>query len=426
MAITPAALRPDPARRARRAPRDGMIGGVAAGLAAHLQVPVMWVRGAFLVATAFSGFGAVLYAALWLVLPEEPRSLDVAPGLAAASRQGRRPGRRRPLPDDGRLVALAAVAAGVLLLVTVLTGRALVVWPLLLAIAGVMVLWRQADRAQQERWDDEGRFTPLQAVVGTGGWAAWSRVLAGVALLVAAITVFSLRTGSWSTALSIGLAAVLGVVGLGFIAGPWLIRLSQDLSEERAERVRSQERADVAAHLHDSVLQTLAMIQRSAADPTTVTRLARAQERDLRSWLFGDAVAADTTVAGALRRASAQVEDDLGVPVEVVAVGDRPLDRTTQPLVLAAREAVLNAAAHSGAAQVDVYLEARADGLEVFVRDRGRGFDPAAIAADRQGVRESILGRMRRHGGAAEVRSTPGGGTEVRLALPVVRGEEAG
>lgn len=406
-----------------------MLGGVAAGLAAHLTVSVLAVRSAFVVATAFGGFGAVLYAALWLVLPEAPRSLDVAPGLAAASRQGRRPSRRRPLADDGGLVALAAIAGGVLLLVTVVTGRALVVWPLLLAIAGVMVLWRQADRAQQERWDDEGRLSPLQAVVGTGGWAAWSRLLAGVALLVAAITLFSLRTGSWSTALSIGLAAVLGVVGLAFIAGPWLARLSHDLADERAERVRSQERADVAAHLHDSVLQTLAMIQRSAADPVAVTRLARAQERDLRGWLFGAAPetgaapAAGTSVATAVREAAARVEDDTGVPVEVVCVGDHVVGRSVRAVVLAAAEAMRNAAVHSGAGRVDVYLEVAGDRLEVYVRDRGRGFDPGSVGADRQGVRESIVGRMHRHGGTAQVHSTASG-TEVRLVLPATK--EAG
>jgi signal transduction histidine kinase len=407
-------------RRAYRLPGDGLLGGVAAGLAEHLRLPVMWVRVGFLLTAALSGFGAVLYAGLWMVLPEAPRFDDSAPGLAAATRQGRRPRRRRSLADYGGLVAVGAIAAGVLLLVTTVTGRALVVWPLLLGVAGVAVLWRQADRAQQERWTAGTVLSPLQALLGTGGWSAWARLGAGGLLLVAAITTFSLRTGSWTTALNIGLAAVLGVLGIAFIAGPWLLRLSSDLSEERAERIRSQERADVAAHLHDSVLQTLALIQKAAADPATVTRLARAQERDLRGWLYGETADADTTVAGAIRAAVAGVEDDTGVPVEVVAVGDAPLTGGTRPVVLATREAVLNAAWHSGAAKVDVYLEITGERIEVFVRDRGIGFDPGAVAADRHGVRDSIVERMRRHGGSAELRSVPGSGTEVRLALPVV------
>jgi signal transduction histidine kinase len=202
------------------------------------------------------------------------------------------------------------------------------------------------------------------------------------------------------------------------MAGPWLLRLSSDLSEEREARVRSEERADVAAHLHDSVLQTLALIQRSAGDPTTVSRLARAQERDLRSWLFDSAGDGPATLAAALRAAAAEVEDAHGVPVEVVCVGDAPVAESDRPLVLAAREAMNNAAKHSGASTVDVYAEATASGVEIFVRDRGVGFDPDRMADDRHGVRSSIIGRMERHGGSASVRSVPGEGTEVRLSLP--------
>ena len=89
--------------------------------------------------------------------------------------------------------------------------------------------------------------------------------------------------------------------------------------------------------------------------------------------------------------------------------------------MLAAREAITNAAKHSGASTVDVYAEATASGVEIFVRDRGTGFDPARVAEDRHGVRSSIIGRMQRHGGDASVRSTPGEGTEVRLSLPIAK-----
>jgi signal transduction histidine kinase len=174
----------------------------------------------------------------------------------------------------------------------------------------------------------------------------------------------------------------------------------------------------VAAHLHDSVLQTLALIQRSAGDPATVARLARAQERDLRSWLFEDAGKDPDTLAAALRAVAAEVEDAHGVHVEVVCVGDAPVTEEDRPLILASREAMTNAAKHSGAGIVDVYAEATPAGVDVFVRDRGVGFDPTQVADDRQGVRGSIVGRMERHGGSASVRSIPGDGTEVRLSMP--------
>jgi signal transduction histidine kinase len=375
----------------------------------------------FLVLVAFGGFGAVLYAGLWLFLPATRHTATpLSPGLDAATRQGKREGRReRRLTDFGPLVAVGAIAVGVLLFVTLATGQTLAIGPLLLAGAGVAVLWWQADEAQRDRWrDPSGRMGPVRAMVGGGGWRAYLRIGLGLLLLVASITLFSLRSGSLTVALNVGLAAAFGIVGLGFMVGPWLLRLSSDLSEEREARVRSEERADVAAHLHDSVLQTLALIQRSSSDSATVSRLARAQERDLRSWLFDAEREGPATLAAALREVAAEVEDAHGVPVEVVCVGDTRVTDEDRPLVLAAREAITNAAKHSGASTVDVYAEATASGVEVFVRDRGAGFDPGRVADDRQGVRSSIIGRMERHGGSASVRSVPGEGTEVRLSLP--------
>jgi signal transduction histidine kinase/phage shock protein PspC (stress-responsive transcriptional regulator) len=397
-----------------------MIGGIAAGLAAHLGLPTLWVRVGFLVLLALGGSGAFLYAGLWLVLPAQRHTEALSPGLDAATRQGKRTRRReRRLVDYGPLVAVGAIAFGVLALVTFATGQTFAVAPALLGVAGVAVLWRQADEAQRERWlDSSTRINPLRAVIGAGGWAAYVRIGAGLLLLVTAITLFSLRSGSLQVALNVGLASALGIVGLGFMVGPWLVRLSADLSEEREARVRSEERADVAAHLHDSVLQTLALIQRSAGDAATVTRLARAQERDLRAWLFDDTGSGPTTLAAALRAAAAEVEDAHGVHVEVVCVGDTSLLEQDRPLVMAAREAMANAARHSGAALVDVYAEVTPAGSEVFVRDRGAGFTPDSVAEDRQGIRSSIVGRMERHGGRVSVRSAPGDGTEVRLFLP--------
>ncbi len=408
-------------RRAYRSSSDRWLGGVASGLAHHLGLPVTWVRLGFVAMVAFGGFGAVLYAGLWLFLPAQRHVTPSSPGLDAATRQGKRGGRpQRRLADYGPLVAVGAIAVGILLMVTFVTGQTLSYGPLLLAAAGVAVLWWQADEAQRERWrDPSSRMGPLRAVIGDGGWRAWGRIAIGLLLLVGAITLFSLRSGDLGVALNVGLAAAFGIVGLGFMVGPWLLRLSSDLSEEREARVRSEERADVAAHLHDSVLQTLALIQRSSGDPVTVSRLARAQERDLRSWLFGAGADEPDTLAAALKAVAAAVEDAFaGVHVEVVCVGDAPVAERDRPLVLATREAITNAAKHSGASTVDVYAEVTPTGVEVFVRDRGTGFDPDLVADDRQGVRSSIVGRMERHDGTASVRSTPGGGTEVRLSLP--------
>ena len=404
-------------RRAWRSTEERWVGGVAAGLARHLGVDVLAVRIAFVLTAVLGGFGLAVYAGLWLVLPSGSHLERAAPGLEAATRQGKRPGRRRRREDIGPLVAAGAVALGIVVLAQSVLGGSVLFWPVMLGVVGLAVLWRQADEAQRARWlDSTGRVDFRRAVVGSGGVASYARIAAGVALLLAALVLFAVQTGGVGVARDVVVAGVLGVIGLALTIGPWLFRLTGDLSEERAARVRSQERADMAAHLHDSVLQTLALIQKHAGDGRTVATLARAQERDLRSWLYGDQPA-DTSVAGALREAAAEVEDAHGVPVELVVVGDCPLTESVRPLVLAAREAMVNAARHSGADRVDVYAECGAERVEVFVRDRGRGFDEQAVPPDRHGLQDSIHDRMRRHGGTAVVRTAPGEGTEVRLAM---------
>ena len=414
---------PAPPKAYRRAD-EAFVGGVAAGLADHLRLPVIWVRAAFVAMTVVGGFGVIFYAGLWMVLPVQRHFDDSAPGLAAAERQGKRRGRKLRLSDYGPLIALAALGLGLAVLFTMITGRGAFLWPVLLGLGGVAVLWRQADEAQHERWiDSTGRISVLRAVVGGGGFASWIRLVVGVVMLIGAIVLLSAKGGGWGQAREVGIAATLAVIGIGFIVGPWLFRLSSDLSEERAERIRSQERADVAAHLHDSVLQTLALIQKSAGDPTTVARLARSQERDLRAWLFDSSGGDPTTLEAALRAIAGEVDEAYGVPVDVVCVGDPTVSEDLRAIVLATREAVANAARHSGADKVDVYAEATPGAVEIFVRDRGRGFDPETIATDRHGLRDSIVERMRRHGGSAEVRSNAGAGgppgTEIRLRQPL-------
>ena len=406
-------------RRATRDTQEPIIGGVAAGLARHLGLPVLWVRAGFVVAAMLGGVGIAFYAGLWLVLPTDSRFETGAPGLESASRGGRRPSRIRRLTDLGPAIALAALGFGAILLLEAVLGRGAVFWPLLLGLVGIALLWRQADEAQRERWlDTTGRIDPVRVVVGNGGWAAYARIASGVGLIVIALVLFSLRGGSPAMARDVTMAALLTVVGLAIVIGPWMYRLASDLTAERTERVRTQERADLAAHLHDSVLQTLALIQKNAHDGPTVARLARSQERDLRSWLFTGESTDDSTVASALRGVAAAAEDDHGVSVEVVTVGDCPMSEPLRAIVSATREAVTNAAKHAGTGQVDVYAEIATEAIDVFVRDRGRGFDPATVPEDRYGVRNSIIDRMQRHGGSAEVRSGPDEGTEVRLHLP--------
>lgn len=405
-------------RRATRDTQEPIFGGVASGLAKHLAVPVLWVRAGFVLGTFLGGLGVVLYGALWAMLPSDSTFETSTPGLESATRGGRRPGRIRRLSDVGPAMALAALGFGAILMLEAVFGRGAVFWPLLIALAGIGLLWRQADEAQRERWlDHTGRIAPLRVVFGNGGWASYARVGAGVALIVLAVLLWSVHGGSLSMARDVLAASVLAIIGLAIVVGPWIYRLASDLSDERAERVRTQERADVAAHLHDSVLQTLALIQKNADDAAAVARLARAQERDLRAWLYSGESTDERSIASALRGVAARVEDEYGVSVDVVTVGDCDFDEQLRALVNATGEAVTNAAKHAGTGRVDVYAEITDAAVDVFVRDRGRGFDPEAVPADRYGVRRSIVDRMVRHGGTAEVRSAPGEGTEVRLHL---------
>ena len=202
------------------------------------------------------------------------------------------------------------------------------------------------------------------------------------------------------------------------LTAPFWLRMTADLRAERRERIRSQERAEVAAHVHDSVLQTLALIQRHSGDQARVATIARRQERELRRWLYGSGVADAESLVAALADAAADVEELHGVQVELASAGDARLDDGTRQLVLAAREAMTNAAKFSGANEIAVYAEVNADAVSVFVRDRGAGFDRAAVASDRRGLTESIEGRLERAGGTAAIVTAPGSPTEVELRMP--------
>src|SRR6476620_4083019 len=259
--------------------------------------------------------------------------------------------------------------------------------------------------------------------------------MAGAVFVAGGIAVFlfgNLQLGQIQFAL---LAVVAALVGVAVITVPWWLKLVRDLGEERRERIVEAERAEIAAHLHDSVLQTLALIQRQSDHPREVLRLARGQERELRHWLYGPTgygrrkglsdPGVEGGLAAAITAAAAEVEDTYAIDVRPVVVGDRLLDDDLRALVLAAREAMVNAAKHAGVDEVSVYVEAEEDAVHVFVRDRGVGFDPDAVPDDRHGLADSVHARVTRHGGNVRLRSTPGEGTEVHLSMPVSTPQEA-
>jgi signal transduction histidine kinase/phage shock protein PspC (stress-responsive transcriptional regulator) len=392
----------------RRDPSRAMLGGVAAGLARRLGVDPRLIRIGVAIATLAGGWGALLYLLLWATLPPSEDAQGVAPRFRT-----------------GRSAVEVGLGAALLLLSALLLAREVglwssdaLVWPLVLIAGGAALLWRQSLAGTGH----EGE-TPLSeappAERRARRAAIVSRTSLGVALVLAAGAAFLYFTGALSAARDVVLAALAVAVVLAVIFAPFIARLAGELSEERGRRVREQERAEMAAHLHDSVLQTLALMQQRAEDPREVATLARHQERELRAWLAGRAPDVVTqTLAGALEAAAGEVEATHRVPVEVVAVGETGLDERGEALVAAAREAMVNAAKHGGPEPVRVFAEAEDGMLAVYVRDRGPGFDPAAVPADRRGVRDSIVGRMARHGGRATIHTTAGAGTEVELVLP--------
>lgn len=300
-----------------------------------------------------------------------------------------------------------------------------IVWPTAVAALGALLIWRAPAAVARRRrgWAAHRTAEPSPQSQPSVPMRAFSRPEVsrgglGVALVLAGGFAFLWASGATRPAGEALLAALAVLIAVALIFAPSWRRLARSLALERTERIRSQERADVGAHLHDSVLQTLALIQRSAEDPKQVAALARRQERELRSWLAGgDSREPGDTLAAALDAAAAEVEAAVGGSVEVVAVGDCPLGERGRAVVSAAREAMLNAAKFAGQAPISVYAELSGERIQVFVRDRGIGFDLAAVSHERQGVRESIIGRMRRAGGSAVVRCLPGGGTEVEIAI---------
>ena len=369
------------------------LAGVAAGVAAFTGLPVLAVRAAFVALCFANGLGLVVYAVTWVFLPQTD----------GTTFQNDRRGQGLLLG----LLVIVVIALSILVPTGLVPGGSSVV-PLLAAGAGVALVWQQADPAQRRRWRESA----------TGSHSALLRFGFGALLLTGGLVGFLAQRGQLAGARAGLVSTVVVVAGVALLSSPWWVSMASDLSAERRERIRSQERAEVAAHVHDSVLQTLALIQKAAGSPTEVTRLARGQERELRSWLYASGTS-EGSLSGALTALAADVEESFQVTVDVVTVGDLPLSDQLSAVVAATREAVVNAAKHSGGTSVDVYCEVEPAQVTVFVRDRGRGFDPAAVPDDRHGLSGSVHGRMERHGGLAVVRSSAGEGTEVRLEMPL-------
>ncbi|WP_245645762.1 ATP-binding protein [Pseudonocardia acaciae] len=397
----------------RRHRSGRMVAGVAGGIADHLGVRVLWVRTGFTVLAGLSGAGVLAYGLCWMFIAQE----EGGPVREVSGKERRQ---ALGLCALGLGVAIAASAA----------GNAAIGWvagPLGVAAVGVALVWREADETRRRRWVSAGR----SGVVGGGGRSAVVRIFTGGLFVAGGLVVFligRLNLGQLQFAL---FAVLATLVGVAVLTVPFWVRLSHELGEERRERIRGAERAEIAAHLHDSVLQTLALIQRQAEQPREVRRLARGQERELRTWLYGPTgyghagspagtpgTPVASTLAEAITAAAAEVEDTYAVAVRPVVVGDCGLDDKLSALVQAAREAMVNSAKHAQVGEVSLYAEVEPHVVHVFVRDRGIGFDPDSVPTDRHGLVDSVHGRMDRHGGSATLRSASGEGTEVHLEMP--------
>lgn len=440
-----------PARPPLARNSDRVIAGVCSGLAAHLGWPVKNVRLAMVLASFAGGAGLVFYAWLWIMVPtadEDARrnarrpASPIAPAVSrpmqghatsgypaqgAAADGGTPTGATGSVPGGGAstappwfrargmrygkeillgcgLLLVAGIMIAQLLGVDVSLGTLI---PAAAVLGGASIAWMQLDETRRAGLVDKTKARQA------GGWG---RLAAGLALVVAGVLVMVSGSGSWEQTWLALLASVAVLGGVVLVLLPWALKFWRDLEAERAGRIRETERAEIAAHLHDSVLQTLALIQRRAGNEHDVVRLARAQERELRGWLFQDPGRESGQLSDRIKAVAAEVEDLLGNAVEVVTVGDAAMTEAHEALVQASREAMLNASRHGGGT-VSVYLEASDGQAEIFIKDRGPGFELGDVPADRLGVRESIVGRMKRHGGSAAILST-GDGTEVRLRLP--------
>jgi signal transduction histidine kinase/phage shock protein PspC (stress-responsive transcriptional regulator) len=386
----------------RRRDERRLLAGVAGGFADRHGVDVVVVRCALVVLSFAGGIGVVLYAIGALLSAGNAAVTDGHPR------------------EQSRNVSIACVTLGVTLVVRssgLWLGDAFM-WPMIVVVAGVALLGVvRPEMTMRSAIESASSGSPPLVELTTGRHAR-VRLIAGASLVALGVLLVGsaqgvssgVRVGAWATAVTI--------VGVTLALGPWLAQLAQQASAERRERIRVTERAAMAAHLHDSVLQTLALIQRTADDPRRTVTLARQQERELREWLYGTLDPTDSMLGAAVRSMATDVETAYDVRVELVVVGDAPMDAELTSFIAALREACVNAAKHSGLDEMSVFVEASPELVEAFVRDRGRGFDRNAAAPDRRGIAHSIEDRLERIGGRAVITSGMGAGTEVHLLAP--------
>lgn len=387
--------------RFARSRNDRVIGGVAGGLAHRLGVDATVPRLAFLVLALAGGFGVLAYIACW-ALAEEPIDHPVAERAGAIERS----------------VAIALFVGAALVLL-----RGIGMWP------GDGIMWLATNAAVgsallsiRSSADDRARWSTVLTPDDDGRRLfRWIRWIVGAALVAIGVGGILLGHVELSAIGDVGLAVGVTVAAAGIVLGPWLTRVVRDLGAERRERVRAEEHERIAAHLHDSVLQTFALIQRASDDPRRMATLARRQERELRAWLYEGRELADASAVD-LRSALEQLAHDIeglhDLRVDTVIVGDTGIDERATQLVAAVREALTNVGKHAEAEDVSLYVEVSDRALSAYVRDRGVGFNPEVGNGDGRGIADSIVGRLRRLGGSAEVHSTPGDGTEIVMEIP--------
>jgi signal transduction histidine kinase len=408
-------------RNLRRSSDGRVLAGLCSGLSQTTGIDVTILRIGFVLIGLASGVPVLVYALAWLVVPMDQETTNIF---------------SRAINDRRGIRLVVAVIPVVIVTQVVVSALhigfvGIISWPVFLAAGLIILIWRNASETER-LWMSED-LVPMLSVgsEGAGRWKLVLRAGAGALLAAGGIVVLILGHPSTKALRPLG-GALLVIAAIVVVFGPWWLSLARDLMSEREARASAEERAQMAAHVHDSVLQTLALIQRSSDDPQNVVRLARAQERELRAWLFegrapGTIGEDATRLAEAIGLLQRHVEADHGITVQVVMVGDCPLTDGLRALISAAQEATVNAAKWSGAPQVSLYAEVEvevesdpgAKSVMVFVRDRGQGFDPATVAPDRQGIAQSIKARMARYGGAVVIRSVPGEGTEIELTMPV-------
>jgi signal transduction histidine kinase len=410
---TPRAVIGSPQRPFRRGVENAILGGVCGGLAIRLGVKERTVRIIFSFLALISGAGLLVYMFLWLTLARANETQSIAHRLL---------GRRREIHRV--LFGLIIVIAFIVVLDRLgIPSLGIYTWPVLLSLAAAIGIWRGATSDEQRHVEELIRSAPLiRLPAAPSRKNLLLRVLLGIVLVLVGLRTLSRLHGYWGGATPELFGTVILIAGVLILLAPWWLATLNELSGERRTRVRVEERANVAAHLHDSVLQTLTLIERAAGDESAVVRLARNQERELRQWLFdpdhretSDEVG---TFSSKLHALESEIENDYGVKVELVVVGDCDANEDVLALVAAGREALINAAQWSEATSVSVYAEVETNVASLFVRDRGKGFDIDAVPQDRQGIALSIRQRITRHGGTILLTSTLGVGTEVQLSVP--------